>query len=390
MKKVIFTEKVPIKLWLDDPDENSLNQVKNLANLPFAFSHVCLMPDAHTGYGMPIGGVLAAENVIVPNAVGVDIGCGMCAVKTNIGADHLSRTMLINLLDEIRKLIPLGFLHHKESQDEDLMPENFNIDEMTIVKEEYFSALKQIGTLGGGNHFIEIQKDENDAVWIMVHSGSRNIGLKVAEYYNFKAKKLNELWFPSLNPKSDLAFLPFEYDEARLYYDEMNYCVAFAFANRKLMMTRIQSVFADLVRNISFEPLINIAHNYAAWEEHFGKKVVVHRKGATSARQGETGIIPGSQGTKSYIVEGLGNPESFMSCSHGAGRTMSRNQAIKNLNMEEEINKLDKLGIIHAIKTRSDLEEAASAYKNIQEVMNFQKDLVTIKHELSPLAVIKG
>ena len=390
MKKVIFTEKVPIKLWLDDPDENSLNQVKNLANLPFAFSHVCLMPDAHMGYGMPIGGVLAAENVIVPNAVGVDIGCGMCAVKTNLQANELPQAKLRNLLDDIKKLIPLGFDHHKERQSEDLMPENFNMDEMTIVKEEYSSALTQLGTLGGGNHFIEIQKDSENHIWIMVHSGSRNIGLKVAEYYNNSAKQLNALWHTTVNPKADLAYLPFESDEAQRYYNEMNYCVAFAFANRKLMMTRIQSVFADLVRNIRFEPLINIAHNYAAWEEHFGKKVVVHRKGATSARLGETGIIPGSQGTKSYIVEGLGNPESFMSCSHGAGRIMSRNQAIKNLNLEEEINKLNKQGILHAIKTRRDLEEAASAYKNIEKVMNFQKDLVTIKHELSPLAVIKG
>lgn len=390
MKKVISTEKVPVKLWLDEPDEQSLNQVKNLANLPFAFSHVCLMPDAHVGYGMPIGGVLAAESVIVPNAVGVDIGCGMCAVKTDIKAGVLSQAKLRNILDEIKKLIPLGFDHHKERQSEDLMPTGFNIDGMKVVKQEYLSALKQIGTLGGGNHFIEIQKDGENHIWIMIHSGSRNIGLKVAEYYNYKAKKLDSLWHTSVDPKADLAFLPFESDEARQYYNEMKYCVAFAFANRKLMMSRTQAVLTDLLHTVNFEPIINIAHNYAAWEEHFGKKVVVHRKGATSARQGEIGIIPGSQGTKSYIVEGLGNPESFMSCSHGAGRIMSRNQAIKNLNLEEEIRELDKQGIIHAIKTRRDLEEASSAYKNIEEVMIFQKDLVTIKYELSPLAVIKG
>ncbi|HOY32524.1 MAG TPA: RtcB family protein [Bacteroidales bacterium] len=390
MRKVISTEKVPIKLWLDAPDENSLNQVKNLANLPFAFSHVCLMPDAHAGYGMPIGGVLAADNVIVPNAVGVDIGCGMCAVKTDIKAGSLPQAKLRHILDEIRKLIPLGFDHHKEEQNEELMPQNFDIDEMKIVKQEYLSALKQLGTLGGGNHFIEIQNDEQNYIWIMIHSGSRNIGLKVAEYYNNKAKKLNALWHTAVSPKADLAFLPFESDEARMYYNEMKYCVAFAFANRNLMMERIQSVLSDNVSHIVFDPLINIAHNYAAWEEHFGKKVVVHRKGATSARQGETGIIPGSQGTRSYIVVGLGNHDSFMSCSHGAGRIMSRSQAIKNLDLEEEIRKLDKQGIIHSIKSKKDLDEASSAYKDIQTVIQSQNDLVTIKHILTPLGVIKG
>jgi len=192
------------------------------------------------------------------------------------------------------------------------------------------------------------------------------LGAKVAEYYNHKAKKLNELWHSNLNPKHDLAFLPFETQEAHDYYLEMKYCVDFAFANRKLMMSRLTEVLAVNYNQISFEPIINIAHNYAAWEAHFGEKVVIHRKGATSAKAGETGIIPGSQGTNSYIVEGLGNTESFMSCSHGAGRKMSRSMALKTLNLEDEIRRLD------------------------EKVMDFQKDLVKIKYELLPLAVIKG
>ena len=390
MQKVISTETIPIKMWLDEPEQGALKQTLNLANLPFAFSHICLMPDAHEGYGMPIGGVLAAKNVIIPNAVGVDIGCGMCAVKTNVEATGLERKQLTQIMAGVRELIPLGFDHHKERQDESLMPQGYNIDEMVIVKRQYLAALKQLGTLGGGNHFIELQSSDDGFLWIMVHSGSRNFGLQVAEHYNKTAKKLNELYYTSVNPKTDLAFLPFETSEARAYYQEMKYCTEFALANRKLMMERIQQVVSTTLDHVIYEPMINIAHNYAAWEKHYDMKVIVHRKGATSAKEGETGIIPGSQGTKSYIVEGLGNPDSFMSCSHGAGRVMSRSAAIRNLDLEEEIRKLDELGIIHSIRHKSDLEEASSAYKDISQVMAFQSDLVKIKVELSPLAVVKG
>jgi len=377
-------------MWLDEPEESAVKQALNLANLPFAFSHICLMPDTHQGYGMPIGGVLAAKNVIVPNAVGVDIGCGMCAVKTNVEADGLERSQLTQIMASVRELIPLGFDHHKERQDESLMPQGYNLDELVIVKREYLAALKQLGTLGGGNHFIELQRSDDGFLWIMVHSGSRNFGLKVAEHYNKVAKKLNQLYYSSVDAKADLAFLPFETHEAMLYYKEMRYCTEFALANRKLMMERIQQVISTTLNRVVYEPMINIAHNYAAWETHFDTKVVVHRKGATSAKEGETGIIPGSQGTKSYIVEGLGNPESFMSCSHGAGRVMSRAAAIRNLDLDEEKRKLDELGIIHSIRHKNDLEEAASAYKDISQVMAFQSDLVKIKVELSPLAVVKG
>ena len=390
MQKIISTERIPVKMWLDEPEEGAIKQALNLANLPFTFSHICLMPDTHQGYGMPIGGVMAAQNVIIPNAVGVDIGCGMCAVKTNIEANGLERWQLTRIMAGIRELIPLGFDHHKERQDEALMPQGYALDEMLIVKRQYLAALKQLGTLGGGNHFIELQRSNDGFLWIMVHSGSRNFGLQVAEHYNKAAKKLNALYYSSVDVKADLAFLPFETAEARAYYQEMKYCTEFALANRKLMMERTQQVVSATLVGVEYEPLINIAHNYAAWETHFDTKVVVHRKGATSAKEGETGIIPGSQGTKSYIVEGLGNPESFMSCSHGAGRLMSRKAAIRNLDLEEEKRKLDELGIIHSIRGKTDLEEASSAYKDISQVMAFQSDLVRIKVELCPLAVIKG
>ncbi len=390
MKKIIDTERIPIKLWLDEVDDQTLYQAKNLANLPFAFKHIALMPDAHSGYGMPIGGVMAADKVIVPNAVGVDIGCGMCAVKTNLRINPDIRKRLKDIVGDIRERVPVGFKHHKRAQDENLMPEGYEIDNLEVVSSEYESALRQLGTLGGGNHFIEIQRDKEDYIWIMIHSGSRNLGKKVADHYNKLAKKLNKRWNSPVPPKADLAYLPFTTTEAHMYYYEMNYCVDFALANRKLMLTRVQEVFRHYFPNIIFGEIINIAHNYAAWEKHFGKKVVVHRKGATSAHKGELGIIPGSQGTSSFIVEGLGNPESFASCSHGAGRIMGRNEAVRNLSLEYEIDKLDKKGILHSIRSRRDLDEAPSAYKNIVQVMLDQEDLVEIKVKLSPLAVIKG
>ena len=386
MEKIISTEKHPIKLWLDNIESGALDQAKNLANLPFVFKHIAVMPDAHLGYGMPIGGVMAARDVVIPNAVGVDIGCGMVAVKTSltfIEADSIKKIM-----QSIRSLVPLGFKHHKTKQNQNLMPEGD--EDLFIVQAEYQNALKQLGTLGGGNHFIEIQKGDDGHIWLMVHSGSRNIGYKVASYYNKLAGELNMRWKSPVPPKWQLAYLPMDTEEGQRYLYEMHYCVEFALANRKLMMERIKGAVYDQMRDVAFEPLINIAHNYAAVERHFHQEVVVHRKGATSARKGEYGIIPGSQGTSSYIVEGKGNPESFTSCSHGAGRIMGRKQAQRQLDLRKEIQKLDNLGVIHAIRGKRDLDEAAGAYKDIGTVMKNQKDLVDIKVELKPLAVIKG
>ncbi len=390
MKQVVSEGcRVPIKMWVSDIEENALAQARNLANLPFIFKHVALMPDCHSGYGMPIGGVIATKGVVIPNAVGVDIGCGMCAVKTSL--NEINTDVLKTIMSGIRELVPLGFDHHKQAQEESLMPSLENVPEHGIVQRQYIAAKKQIGTLGGGNHFIEIQKDSDGHVWIMIHSGSRNIGLKVADHYNKLAIHLNERWHSSVDKKQDLAFLPIETEEAKDYFSEMQYCVDFAFANRMLMMERIKSVFSSVIgESFSALEFINIAHNYARWESHFGTNVIVHRKGATSAREGEVGIIPGSQGTKSYIVQGKGNTESFQSCSHGAGRVMGRKQAQRELVLEEEIEKLNSKGIVHSIRNTRDLDEAPGAYKNIDTVMANQVDLVDILVELSPLAVIKG
>jgi tRNA-splicing ligase RtcB len=285
--------------------------------------------------------------------------------------------------------VPVGRGHHSKSQDVNLMPNIDSVKLDSICSQEYNSALKQIGTLGGGNHFIELQKDTEDKVWIMIHSGSRNLGYKVANHYNDIAIELNEQYYSQVPKNWELAFLPSDSDEAQDYFNEMNYCVEFALANRKLMMDNIIAAIRSIVP-CDVEPMINIAHNYARMENHFGKNVMVHRKGATSAREGEIGIIPGSQGTKSYIVKGKGNILSLQSCSHGAGRKMSRTKAQNELNLNDEIKRLDDQGIVHGIRTSADLDEASGAYKSIDDVMRSQAELVEIVTELSPIAVIKG
>lgn len=388
MKKVIGDEKHPIKLWLDTIEDSAMQQARNLANLPFTFRHVAIMPDSHSGYGMPIGGVLATNNTVVPNAVGVDIGCGMCALKTNY--EEITRNDLQKIVDEIKIVVPTGFNWHEQAQDEQLLPVKSDKKEMPIVNEQYGKALHQVGTLGGGNHFIEIQKGSDGFIWIMIHSGSRNIGKRVADQYNKVAVDLNTKWFSSIPKEWELAFLPIQTDEAHQYFNEMKYCVEFAFANRKLMMENIKKVFAGVLTNVTFGDMINIAHNYAAWENHFNQNVIVHRKGATRAYENEVGIIPGSMGTKSYIVQGLGNPETFKSCSHGAGRTMGRKQAQRTLDLSAEIEIMNSQGIIHGIESIEQLDEAPTAYKDIDVVMSNQNDLVKILVELHPLAVMKG
>lgn len=402
MKTIYHSEmqKVPIKLWLDDIEEEAMKQAINLSNLPFVFRHVAIMPDAHQGYGMPIGGVLATKGVVIPNAVGEDIGCGICVIKTSLTS--LDKETIKKILGGskeyhggIRSIIPVGFNHQSKKQDESLMPKEFEQPYTLntfcpVVYTQYESALKQIGTLGGGNHFIELQKGNDGYIYIMIHSGSRNLGFKVAEYYNKLAIELNTKWYSIVPKEYQLAFLPMNTPEGLAYIREMNYCVEFALANRKLMMENIKKCITEVIPDVTFEPMINIAHNYATMENHFGENVMIHRKGATLVRQNTIGIIPSSQGTKSYIVKGLGNEESFMSCSHGAGRKMSRTKAQNELNLEKEIKKLDEQGIVHGIRHKNDLDEASGAYKNIDIVMANQKDLVEIMIELTPLAVIKG
>jgi tRNA-splicing ligase RtcB len=385
-KVTIKTERLPIKLWLkkEQMDEGALQQARNLANLPFAFKHIAIMPDTHQGYGMPIGAILATKGVIIPNAVGVDIGCGMCSLRTTL--TDIDTSDLKDIIKIIRETIPVGFNSHKTRQDETWMPERKG--HLPIVNQEYDNALYQVGTLGSGNHFIEIQKGSDGYIWIMIHSGSRNLGFTVANHYNDIAKELNKA--ANEDTSNDLAYLPESSEYFDLYKSEMNYCLEFALANRTLMMERVKAAFRTIVSEVEFADFINTPHNFAAEEDHFGETVIVHRKGATRARKGEWGMIPGSQGTRSFLVKGKGEAQSFQSCAHGAGRIMSRAQARKKLNVKDEVKALKDRGILHAIRGRKDLDEAPGSYKDIDEVMNLQKDLVEVQIELQPLAVVKG
>jgi tRNA-splicing ligase RtcB len=374
--KVLADYGLPIKSWSDDLEHSALSQAIDLSHLPFLYKWVALMPDCHPGYGMPIGGVIACQDVIIPNAVGVDIGCGMRAIKTNIHVDNMPVERIKEIMGKIREAVPVGFKHHDKPQ-----VEAFE-SEIEIIRQEAQSATHQIGTLGGGNHFIEIQKDEDGFIWVMLHSGSRNIGLKVAGYYHKLAQAMCAEWFVEL-PNKDLAFLPMATAIGQEYFEAMKFCLNFALSNRAMMMSRICEII-----DAGFEMPIDIHHNYASMEHHYGKDVLVHRKGAVLAREGTIGIIPGSMGSFSYIVEGLGNPESFMSSSHGAGRRMGRAEAKRTLNLAAEQEKMT--GIVHGLRTEQELDEAPGAYKDIDTVMENQKDLTKILHKLTPLASIKG
>lgn len=378
-----------ILCWCMNPEQGAIQQAMNISKHPWLVGNVCLMPDTHEGYGMPIGGVVALNNAICPNMVGVDIGCGMLAVKTNLTTEQINVDLLKQVMGKIRELVPVGFNHHNAKQSNSIF-DNEKWKFLTICGKEFDSAQYQIGTLGGGNHFIEIQRDEDNNIWFMIHSGSRNLGKKVADYYNRKAKELCEFWKQYEIVKNDLAVLPIGTDEARDYICEMKMCLDFAYENRILMADNICKAFNEVFSDFETFDVINIHHNYAALEHHYNRDVWVHRKGATLAREGTMGIIPGSQGTCSYIVEGLGNEASLCSCSHGAGRKMSRIQAKQILTVKEEAKRMDDLGIVHSIRNVNDLDEAPSAYKDIDVVMDEQSDLVKILVKLSPLGVIKG
>jgi tRNA-splicing ligase RtcB len=375
---------VPVFSWCDDIEESAQMQIDNVARLPFVANHIAILPDCHAGYGVPIGTALACDGVVIPFAVGADIGCGLLAIKTNL--TELPIDGVKKLMGNIRERIPVGRNWHKTP----ISSFNGSCEDLPIVKSQVDKAQLQLGTLGSNNHFCEIQMDSDGYIWFMIHSGSRNLGKQIADYYDKAAKDLNAKWFSSVPKEWNLAFLPMSDPSAQLYMKEMQYAVDFAQQNRDVMAEQIKEAFAEVLGSLYFEPPINIAHNYAAWENIKGKNVLVHRKGATSARDGQLGIIPGSQGSASYIVKGLGNVKSFYSCSHGAGRKMGRNQAKANLDLAAEIKRLDELGVVHGIRSVADLDEAAGAYKDIDIVMANQQDLVEIVTKLTPMGVVKG
>ncbi len=396
--------KVPVKSWCEAIDPLALRQALNLANHPAVAHHVALMPDCHVGYGMPIGGVIAVKDALIPNAVGVDIGCGMVAVETDLPverfADLAERRALLAL---IKARIPVGEGHRHGSQQAWKGFERF-LDEHGDAADLWPSLLdrQNLGSLGGGNHFIELQGSEEGFVWLMIHSGSRNLGQRVASLYHAEAQRLNAQHRVAL-PDADLAFLPADSKPGQRYWRDMTFALAYALENRRRMMAVCQEALAAQVGAVSFLREINIHHNYAALEPHFGRDFYVHRKGATRARADEVGIIPGSMGTPSYIVRGRGNPESFMSCSHGAGRALGRAEANRRLTVDACNRAMAGIAFDHWGQSQSkwgkrrsggtspfDLSEAPQAYKDIEAVIEAERDLVEPTVKLRPLAVLKG
>jgi tRNA-splicing ligase RtcB (3'-phosphate/5'-hydroxy nucleic acid ligase) len=393
--------RVPLKSWCDDMEDSAMNQAEDLVRHPSVFKQVALMPDCHPGYGMPIGGVIACQEDIIPNAVGVDIGCGMGAVKTTLQVAETDRRSLRDVMTKIREWIPCGEgKSHRSGQNWDRMNERVEDFEGRGWYSGHVKDLagKNLGTLGGGNHFIEVQAADDDMVWLMIHSGSRHLGNMIAKYYHKLALSLNETWKAQI-PARDLAFLPVGSKEGKDYIHDMNFALSYARENRRQIMERFMATFAAIYPSVEFGKQVNIHHNYAALENHFGRNVWVHRKGATSARKGEIGIIPGSMGTPSYIVEGLGNPESFTSCSHGAGRVMGRKEASRTLTPAQCDKAMGDVVYDRWHKARKgkgknkgdyDLGEAPQAYKNIEDVIESELDLIKPIVKLRPLAVVKG
>ena len=400
---------MPVKSWCENCEDGAVTQAVNLAHHPALVHHVALMPDAHQGYGMPIGGVVAAKGAVIPAAVGVDIGCGMIATETDVPAEAFAEMSFRRAFQEkLKERIPVGEgVSHRVTQDWEGFEEYTAHNGMRSSLWPSKLDRMNLGTLGGGNHFIELQKStaldgsgdpEGGAkVWLMIHSGSRNLGKRIEEHYHRIAAKMCERFHSPL-PDKDLAFLPIEEQTGHDYFTDMLFALRYARENRRRMMEAMKATLAEFVPGVSFIRTIDIHHNYAAFEEHFGEKVCVHRKGATSAKLDEIGIIPGSMGTASYIVRGLGNPESFMSCSHGAGRRMSRIAASTTLTVEECDKAMD--GIVcerwhkykgfGKAKGKLDLSEAPQAYKDIEDVIASELDLVEPLVRLRPHASVKG
>lgn len=385
--KSITTEHVPILVWGEAVDEPTLDQARHLANLPFAVGHVALMPDAHVGYGMPIGGVIAAEGQVIPHAVGLDIGCGMRTWSTGITAEALL-PVRDAILADIQRAVPQGFHWHETSQADrtDLFDE---VPDAPVLREQRARAERQLGTLGGGNHFIELQVDAGGVVWVMIHSGSRNVGKQTAEYYDRVARDENRSHLSEVPLEWGLAHLDVESEAGAEYLVAMDWCLRFAAENRRLIGEAVQRAISRRFPAIEPGPPIDVHHNYAAVEEHFGEKVVVHRKGAVRARG--TVIVPGSMGTASYIGEGLCNPNAFESCSHGAGRAMGRKAAMRALSRDHVLEELESSGVrLVTASKRAVAEEAPEAYKDIEDVMRWQRDLVEPRIRLIPIGVVKG
>ena len=392
---VIHDTPHPIKIWTDDIEASAEKQLRNLATLPFIHSHVAAMPDVHWGMGATVGSVLAMKGAIIPAAVGVDIGCGMCAVRLSLAASDLPDS-LSAVRAQIERDVPVGFAEHSNAR----LPLTVADDPALtaglswlrdahpgIQQRDEGKVWRQVGTLGGGNHFIEVCLDEEQRVWVMLHSGSRNVGKVIADYFITKAKERATREGITL-PDMDLAWLPDGSPDFADYVRAVEWAQHYALTNRRTML---RLVLAALARRLPpFEATaeaINCHHNYVSRETHFGAECIVTRKGAIRAGAGDLGIIPGSMGTRSYIVRGKGNPDSFQSCSHGAGRRMSRGEAKRRLTLADLAK---QTAGVECRKDADVLDEAPGAYKDIDAVMQNQRDLVDVVHTLKQVLCVKG
>jgi tRNA-splicing ligase RtcB (3'-phosphate/5'-hydroxy nucleic acid ligase) len=427
IKGVLNKARVPVKIWSDlaTVESSALDQLTNTANLPFVFKHVAAMPDVHLGVGATVGSVIATKGAVCPAAVGVDIGCGMAAYRTNLDP-KVVQDNIVRIRLSIERSVPVG--HEGNRRIEKAVSSWKGWQDFTNLSvightgkdgpEMWKRAQSQLGSLGGGNHFIEICLDSgsmcpcvaadgvakpdgtlctecyngvrDQRVWVMLHSGSRNLGKVVAERHIDKARDFMKQMFIHL-PDPDLAYFAQGTQDFQNYVADIEWCQEYAAQNRREMMTRVLKDLSYAIYNedgrVEVDFKVNCHHNYLAKENHFGENVLVTRKGAVRARQGDLGIIPGSMGARSYIVEGLGNEESFCSCSHGAGRKMSRGAAKRAFTVKDL--EVQTAGI-ECRKDDGVLDEIPGAYKSIDEVMANQTDLVTVLHELRQIMCIKG
>ena len=402
MKQVIQDEGArPIKIWTDEVEASALTQLKNLSRLPFIASNgVSCMPDVHAGIGSTVGTVIATEKAVIPAAVGVDIGCGMNAVRLSLKASDLPDN-LKPIRDEIEKRVPLGVgggHDHMREVELEILNDRHDVATLyeTVVVPLYKGDMdkfteksaSQLGSLGSGNHFIELCIDENQDVWVMLHSGSRGIGNMIGTHYIAKAKRNMEQFFITL-PDDNLAYLPENTEDFDDYMAAVGWAQNYALENRRIMM---QEVIAALRQEIAkpftiTQEAINCHHNYVEKENHFGRNMWVTRKGAIRAREGDLGIIPGSMGQRSYIVRGKGDIQSYCSCSHGAGRVMSRTEAKRRFSLADLISQTEG---VECRKDEGVIDEIPASYKDIDQVMANQTDLVEVVHQLKQVLCVKG
>ncbi|PZN78128.1 MAG: RNA-splicing ligase RtcB [Candidatus Methylumidiphilus alinenensis] len=396
IKQVITEGRLPVKIWTDEVEPHARQQLVNLSTLPFIYRHVAAMPDVHSGIGATIGSVIATQNAIIPAAVGVDIGCGMIACRLSLEANDLSEVLLKKVYDQINRDVPVGREQHKEERalTDYALPFGTQLQRMTEKHPKLLKSfgkssdwVRQMGSLGGGNHFIELCLDESNRIWVMLHSGSRGIGNAIGSYFIELARKDMERWMINL-PDRDLAYFPEGTDHFDDYSEAVHWAQDYAYANRQAMLDLI---LAALARHLpAFQvtaEAVNCHHNYVTRENHYGENVWITRKGAIRARAGDLGIIPGSMGAKSFIVRGKGNPESFCSCSHGAGRKMSRTAAEKAFTTADLARQTE--GVV-CRKDKGVIDEIPGAYKDIDEVMTNQEDLVEVMHTLKQVVCVKG